>query len=234
MRLKSLFIVGLIFSSAISQANIPRTEGGGYMIATQRYPAVVRITMSEGHCSATLIGPNVILTAQHCTNEKHPTGSFIVGNTQYNFKFLTYKTALNDDDVDLAIGIVDKDVEGVSPMSINFTPDHGKKMFALGFGCSHYMLSQNFVKIESENEYTQALTSNDVRENVFGCPGDSGGPTLAYNYDLKLQLVGIHYASNMQSEHTDWKTSNKQFADFIAAVAKTNNLKICDYNLECN
>lgn len=240
MRLGSLILLGSIFSFSTSHADIPQTNGGSYLVPLEKYPAVVQIfnDSNSARCTATLIGANVIVTAAHCKTTDE--GYFKIGKTRYNFTFLTYQEVMNKEDsfsienLDLAVGIVSRDVKDAKPISINFTEEHGKHMIALGFGCSRHMLGETFSRIQSESDREYVLATNSSKETIFLCSGDSGGPTLAYDYDLKLRLTGIHLRSNIKSYYIDWKTSNNDFKNFIATVAETKNLKICDYNLECN
>jgi V8-like Glu-specific endopeptidase len=219
------------FTISSAHANVTRTKGGGYIVPEEQFPAVVQIFISEAKCSATLVGPNVILTAAHCALFEN--GFFYIGNRGYNFKFFTYKSLLPGDE-DIAIGITDDNVENVKPFTINFKFPHGKKMLSLGYGCSSE-LSESFVTTyqESDNENRRILVS-DNDSATFACHGDSGGPTLAYTMDTKLQIVGVHTNSDLKYYTYDRSTENPKFIHFIKAISDQQNLQICGYNLDCD
>lgn len=222
------------FHSYIAQAQNAQLWGGGYVVSNDKYPAVFRVDIGadgkKGRCTATLIGPRVILTAAHCA--KAETGYFISQQTRYNFTFATYAQLFNED-LDLAIGIVEKDVVGVKPLSINFTDAVGKKAIALGYGCGIHNITENYIAIDGSFSKEIHYKSTN-QEPVFACPGDSGGPTVAYNQDLKLQVISIHLRTDLKEFHMDLKTGSETFIDFVSRAVDTYKVQICDYNLECS
>ncbi len=239
------FLIFIFVSSSfslITHAQVIETRGGGYIVSKSRYPAVVRIDMGRKgwHCSATLVGPNVILTATHCADDKfeeetviHKFGHFYIGTKKYNFTFYTHQEVMNEN-LDMAIGIVDQDVQDVTPMTISFDEKLGKKMIMLGYGCTKDYLTETYVISQGTGDDARSLVSSVPNKKVFACGGDSGGPTVAYNLDLKLRINGVHYFSNRSHMTGDLRTDTQQVKKFVQTMAEKENLKICGYNLDCD
>lgn len=248
-----LFLIGAFSYQGFAQeSSVTRNWGGGVIISQDKYPAVIQIEMNKqgstgtGFCTATVVGPNTILTASHCAFEKNEngeyivpenkTGSFTIANKKYNFKFIAnVKSAkeIGADKIDVALGITDQVIDNVNPMTINMKENTSKKMIAVGYGCAGYLPSETYLKIRNESVTDRFLISNDDSMDVFACGGDSGGPTFAYDKDLKLQLVGVHIRSDLKKLHWDLKSNSFLFIQFIMEKATANDLQICGFNLDC-
>lgn len=253
-----LVLIGAICSTGVAQDNSAlRHWGGGVIVPQSKYPAVIQIEMNKqngakSYCSATIVGPKTILTASHCGFEKNAqnedyipenkTGTFEVAGKKYKFNLVpnirSTSEIIENKRLDIAIGITDQVIEGVNPIAINFTSDHSTKMFALGYGCTGYYLSETIVKNRQagplrEDRAEIFLISADDSITTFACNGDSGGPTLAYTTDLKLRISSIHMRRTNDS-FWDVRADNAQFIEFILNATDKNNLKVCGFNLECD
>lgn len=256
MRIIFVILLGAFCSQGLAQGNsVFRHIGGGVIVPQEKYPAVVQIEVNrinsdkKTYCSAVIVGPQTILTNSHCAFEKNDknehyvpegqTGSFQIGKKIYKFTLVSHATntieILERQKLDLAIGITKETID-VIPLTVNFTSEHSQKMIALGYGCTG-QLSETLVKIREpgrEDRIERFLISNDDSEPTFACRGDSGGPTLAYTSDLKLQVSSIHMRTDNQSVFWDIRTDNNQFIEFIMNTAEKYSLKICGYNLTCD
>ncbi len=228
---KYLLVVlfGTCFS--LAQAIGGQNYGGGYMVSQISHPAMIQIFSERGgRCSATLVGPNVLLTAAHC--KKSPKGYFEIDGTNYTFTYVTHEDVFPDEYKDFAIGIVDQDVP-VKPVAISFTDNRSSKLMALGYGCTR-QLSVSFVKIHSDGRETIILKSSDPNDVVFACPGDSGGSVVGYNSKMQLQVVGIQLTTDFKEATIGIKTGSFFAINFFHKAADLYNIQVCGFNLACN
>lgn len=258
MKYLFLVLIGAFCTVGAAQDNsVLRHWGGGVIVPQSKYPAVIQIEMNKsdgkkGYCSASIVGPRTILTASHCGFEKNAqgedyvpkdkTGTFEVAGKKYKFNFVSNiqfsKELTEHKKLDIALGITEEVIVDVNPLSINFTDDHSKKMFALGYGCTGYYLSETIVKNRQAGPYREDISeifliSADDSITTFACNGDSGGPTLAYTTDLKLRISSIHMRRTNDS-FWDMRTNNTKFIEFILNTADKNNLKVCGFNMDCD
>jgi secreted trypsin-like serine protease len=229
MKYLFLVLIGAFCSVGAAQDNyVPRHVGGGVIVPQSKYPAVIQIEVNKsngktGYCSATIVGPRTILTAAHCgfqrdeQNEdfvsENTMGTFEASGKKYKFKFIPH--------AHLGAELLNR----------------SKLDVALGYGCTWH-LSETIVKNREQNPLMEDsiyrfLVSADDSITTFACPGDSGGPTLAYNSEVKLRISSIQIR---RTDETFWdvRTSNIQFISFIADIVQKNNLKVCGYNMECD
>lgn len=254
-----LVLIGAFCSHGYAQDySVIRHIGGGVIVPQEKYPAVVQIHIkkkdgSNSYCTATVVGPRAILTNAHCGWERDAqnedfvpadsTGTFSIGSKRYTFKLIphgvTGTEVIMRRKLDVALGITTEVIKNVKPIAINFTADHGNKMIALGYGCTGH-LSETYVKnrepnLAKEDHIERFLISSDDKEVVFICGGDSGGPTLSYTTDMKLQISSIHMR-RMATNDGFWevRADHTWLVGFIQDIATQNNLRICGYNLECD
>ncbi len=213
---------------------------GGVEVDPAAWKPVVNITVGNSGCTATVVGPRVILSAGHCAT----TGSiatFTAAGKNYRAK-MTRSALYPTPGLDISLGITTEDIAGVTPISIGGTPTTGKEIVLLGYGCT----TVDGTGFDGKLRMGRALVT-DVEELRFNssngggallCPGDSGGPAFYQTGDT-FTVVGVNSAVGVTESGSitgpnynarlDGKRPAASIADFIAK----NNAKICGVNLNC-
>jgi hypothetical protein len=175
-------------------------------IATRADPAVLAIDVGgEGHCTGSLIAPNVVLTARRCVSRTAPevkcpsTEAHLQGERDAR----SLRFYLGDDlesarlvatgasvvvppqqtlcEADLALVVLDQDVEGVEPIDIAAGGvAAGEHVRAVGFGKDVADSAPAVTLTKLQREHVEVLQASES-EFVVGesaCDGGSGGPAL--------------------------------------------------------
>lgn len=222
-------------------------EGGGTIVPKSKYPQVIQIKTEQGACTATIVGPNVILTAAHCGYEKDENyenvipegkkGWFYLNDEKYEFTFLPSSRISKDIRMgkapDLSVGITAQAISNIRPLSINFKAPSAQMLIGLGYGCVSGSLTETLLKTKELDALKRYMISFDDSRNTYACTGDSGGPTLAIR-DKHLEVIGVHVGTDLLKETRDVRSDSSQFITFITSIADQHNLKICGHNTECN
>jgi V8-like Glu-specific endopeptidase len=193
------------------------------------------VTFGEGHCTATLIAPNVALTAAHCIDSDPFSIFFSIGNDfseeRRDFMFASrewhfhplYAEGYWEHDVAILILLGDPLAEGLMPIPVNCEPTSlvGETVQLVGYGLTDpdFRNTQRFWTTMSViNEDAGAYQT--FSEDSFVCYGDSGSPALYTKADGEIYVMGV--ASRMEREdcrgyslyvRTDFS------CDFISAYA---------------
>jgi hypothetical protein len=144
-------------------------------------------------CSGTLIRPNVVLTAEHCTDDLSTDKIVIVYNCNqiYDSDCKTSNVFAKAErlDVDIALVFTEDDLreEGVRIAGIdNKGPEEGQFVLISGLGGrGEIALGMAPVYITGMHHFVTDFTNRTRPE-----PGDSGGPAYSM-YGNKLMIVGI-------------------------------------------
>lgn len=172
-----------------------------YGEVTTAYPAVGLLETLGALCTASLISPNLILTAAHCVASDRPEWvSFQAANGQsYDATAIMitpgYSEIGNPNVPDLALIRLANSVPHITPLPLAFnTPSIGTNLLGVGFGVNETndlsgVKRQGTMQLDSiELGNTQYLANTNYRpsilyvnpgsSNQISCPGDSGGPLI--------------------------------------------------------
>lgn len=149
---------------------------GGHEAPSSILGAVAQV----GHCSATVVGPTVVLTSAHCLNG--PVDRVILNGNEVTVTACERHPAYQPGQVAHDVGYcrLATSVAGALPLDTAFDPAPGESVMLAGFGASA-------PAVREKPELRVAATSivradGDHLEigtaSTTACRGDSGGPVL--------------------------------------------------------
>lgn len=194
----SLVCAGPVLGSPSGPADASRVIGGD-LVESCTWPSTGQIFGFDQTCSASLVHPNIILTAAHCTNDANQVwfGDSLRLQTSKRFKI---KACVNHPDfdeksnvagkhTDLAYCVLHRPVVGVpiTPILMGCELDAlqpGTPVYQVGFGAT-----SDKSDLTTGNKRQVLTTFNGFSKKHFGealvgepgkgpCHGDSGGPVF--------------------------------------------------------
>jgi hypothetical protein len=190
-----------------ADVEVDQTEIVHGVLDRGRNPAVVALSIWDngepsGLCTATLIAPDVVLTARHCVSDTTEQvacpadGPQIMGDRRAaSLHILVGDDARTAHDVargrevlvpqsnqlcneDIAVVLLDREVEGIDPLDVHTQGiAQGGHVTAVGYGKSG---DDGGAGVKLRREHVRVLDTSE-REFEVGeatCQGDSGGPAL--------------------------------------------------------
>jgi hypothetical protein len=253
--MKKLFLLLMIFLSEFALANVPTLIGG--KVARQgEFPEVIYISSGRSRCSATVVGPKVILTAAHCLEDGKditPVAEFVVLNqvfkakcthhpeyaSKYSHDFALCKT---NQEIDVKWATISKEpvelAEQVTLMGFGATiprnPDGsgggGGNDGKLRWGLAPVVqLPENSPAGGYQYFYTEGSSALNF--------GDSGGPVMKKIDDPKTDkhmVIGTNSRGNIRSLSLLSSTFLPNFQNWAMAYTMQHNVEICGINKECH
>lgn len=198
------------------------------------YKDVVSIRTGSSGCTATLVGPRVLVTAAHCGNSGATT-TFEYEKVKYS-AVLTRSPLYPGKDHDVSLGLIEKEVAGLKPRNISNVPlKVGDLLHLLGYGCVNPGGGGGNDGILREGDTAvTAFSGYDVVSKKAGgaalCFGDSGGPGM--NKDGKL--VTVNSKGNIQDTNYTAALYSKESFDFMSSFATSKAVDICGVTKDCN
>lgn len=210
----------------------------GQVVATADYPAIVQV-QGQGTCTATLVGPRALITAAHCG----ATGTKVKFKTSMGETYTAtltqspaYAPTQPKADLDLAMGLVSKDVTGVDPISVGNTTAVGQPVTILGYGCMGLNIAADGNLRRGVTHlakyYGYAMVLEDPTPGAAICFGDSGGPGLDEAASRPL-LIGVHSRGDIYDTSNDVRLDIPESRAFIVDWAAKNQVDVCGVTREC-
>lgn len=235
MRLCALFLVAVVCLNVQARTFAPALING-VPVADGEFEEVVRIRIDNAGCTATIVGPRVILTAAHC-GETGKEAKFTFDGEDYTAQ-ITQSPLYPTKDLDISVGIVDKDILGATPASVGGKAVIGKELTILGYGCTQTDGTggnDGVLRIGQAKIVGWAGTYDVVSRTPGGaalCFGDSGGPAFLEDSG-KFELLGINSKGNIVDTNYNSRLDHKDSMDFLKKIAKDKKVDICGVNANC-
>lgn len=175
---------------------------GGQDVMPGELPAVVMTKMSFGltHCTATLVGPRVLITASHCVDQNAEVVFGIRGRDDglvyrgIAARSPSFKRGAFEFQDDVALVLVTESkkkdgkweetegVDGVAPMNIGFNIKEDDSVFLAGYGCTTKQQTGGNDGVLRSGKNSILLVkptfSRLGKQGAWLCSGDSGGPVF--------------------------------------------------------
>ena len=243
----------VLLSSSHVIANPSHGLIGGAPVNTSEYPEVIRITTGRSYCSASLIGPRVIITAGHCTRQNgeiRPVSETDVYQFSVRRKVFKARCTLapgyverqGEGSQDLALCKIDKAVEVKYAKVAKEDPKRGDRVTLIGYGCVRSDLPRggnDGVLRVGESTVTRESSDRSFHYQTEGgaavCYGDSGGPAFKLVEDPKDErhiIQGINSMGNI--DDLSMLTSVARSLDFLRDFEAEQDVEICGLSLDCD
>lgn len=224
------------------KAGLLDTQGrlliNGRLAEEGEFPEVVRISIGNSGCTATIVGPRTIITAAHC-GPNNSTARFKAASKTYSAT-CTRHPSYPRKDIDIMLCATKEDITGVKFATIKGAVQVGDKITIAGYGCINPGGgggNDGLLRVG-----TATVTGFSAYDIISGkgsalCFGDSGGPSfkaMVDNFKEHHYLVGVNSKGNIQDTNYNTNLDMAHSKDFLSDFAKDKGVEICGVNKTCD
>lgn len=201
-------------------------------------PDIVRINTNGSGCTASVVGPRVLLTAAHC-GANGATSTFKVAGKTYSGK-VRRSPLYPRQDHDVAVIITGEEVklpDGKSYTSVGGKAEVGKMIKIFGYGCTKPGGGGgNDGILRTGDSKITGFSGFDAVSRLPGggalCYGDSGGPAYVDENGKSLQLT-VNSKGNIKDTNYTTRLDTEESKKFLEDVIAQEKLEICGVNKDC-
>ncbi len=245
--MKLSWIGALVLSLEAFGAPLEPMLIGGRDAEAGDFPEVIYISSGNSRCTATVIGPKVILTAAHCISDGGVIrpASFVVKQTVYRATCTHHSKYSTEYSYDFALCKVDQELDLKYASISNEGPELNKDVTLIGYGCvkqgggggNNGQLKYGEAEVISlpgvagdggQYYYTQ--------DDTALCFGDSGGPSMLLIGNPKKdthKVIGLNSRGNIRDLSLMASTYLPGFRDYAEKFEQDNDVEICGISKDC-
>ena len=197
-----------------------------------KYNSIVRINTNGAGCTASVIGPRVILTAAHC-GQTGATATFKIAGKQFSAK-ITRSGLYPGVDHDLALGLVLEEIKNVAYEQIaSEDVKINDALHLYGYGCinpgggggNDGILREGASLVSSFTQYDYVGRKPN---GAALCFGDSGGPSF-----INGLQTGVASKGNISDTSYFVNLTSIESRSFLTKFANDNSVEICGITKDC-
>jgi Trypsin len=213
----------------------------GGLLAEDQLPQMSQLNSKNSSCSATLVGPNVILTAAHCVGDSADQVFGPLKGAYYKVKLTIHPDYTEEQDKgslalasDIAIGVLEQEIPNITPITVSIeNPFLNRRVIMAGCGRPTNGIRQlGFSNISQLGKTGFTLVAGFQTLDH----GDSGGPSLIVNDQDEISLFAVNSTGDLflyQGVSSVVNHPANENADFITQFISDQHLKVCGFNFEC-
>lgn len=249
MKLRSAYAAALTLCIGVSAKAATKNQGditliplppkpfgliGGESADPKDYPASVYAAMGNSRCTATVVGPQVLLIAAHCVGNG-ATAAFSVAGKSYSSTCTHHSDYRVDPTADYALCKITSKVTDVPYEVINTDASLikvGAEITLTGYGCTQpgggggndgtYRTGK--AKAISVHEGNQDIVT---KGGAALCFGDSGGPAFYPTGNKTRVQISVNSRGDIRTTSYLSSLTGGKFKPFLADFIAKNTVKIC-------
>ena len=246
--MSNLFICVLI--SLCSFAASGSSLIGGRLVEPDEFSEVIRIRSGNSYCTASIIGPRVILTAAHCS---HDNGEIVPVSESDLYEFVLEQTVYKarctiapeysgrTGDQDMSLCLTDKPVDVKFGIVLKTGPKIDEVITLMGYGCTKIGGGDYDGKLRTGEALVTKLPTPDYYSihtigNSALCFGDSGGPAFK-RIDNPRNEYHYIYSVNSRGNIKDLSLLTAVFhpksIEFMEKFEREKGVEICGISKDC-
>jgi len=236
---KFLFLtLTLTASILLAQGDDKQTLIGGKPVPSGSFNPVVRIAMSGGSCSATIVADRVLITAAHCARGGQRV-TFSHNRNRYS-AICEGHPSYPRTDLDVALCLIDKPVLEVKAASIDFRGVKRQDVITMtGYGCIKPGGGGGNDGILRYGDTTvTGFSTVDIisRGGVAACFGDSGSGVFQKVTDMSAHLyqVGVVSKGNIRDTSYIANLAMPTYKTWMQSYEQRVKQEICGLSKVCD